>query len=85
MSGKLLSEQLKLEELQIGMEVTTLQLENIKDTYIVLDKVEVIQDKNGCYIKGIVHGIATRMLAADVGQTLFYRSSLEDLEYVSFE
>ena len=34
------------------MEITTLQLENIKDTYIVLSDTKLIQDRSDSYSKG---------------------------------
>lgn len=43
---------LKLEDLKIGMEVTSKQLERIYDIYIVLSDAEIIQEKKICYMKG---------------------------------
>lgn len=72
---------LKLEDLKIGMEVETKQLERIYDVYIILSNVRVRQLRRDVSVTGIIKEFNERQLCAvEDGDALFFNSSLQAME-----
>lgn len=72
---------LKYEDLKVGMEVTSKELERIYDTYIVLSNAKLLQEKRYCTMKGTIKEFGKDVLCAvEEDEVLVYYSSLEAME-----
>lgn len=84
---KTTSQKLSLDDLSIGMSITSSQLSEILDTYIILKDVHLV--KNGLGIgtfEGIVDAISkTEIRLTKPNSTLIYNDSFERKNYCEYE
>lgn len=78
---------LKLEDLKVGMEVTSIQLDKIYDTYIILSGIKLYEYKNREFTwKGIISKINKEQLcASEENEVLIYNSSLRAMENGTYD
>lgn len=84
---KTMSTKLSLDDLSVGMTVTSNQLSDILDTYIILRDVHLIKDCLGIgTFEGIIDAISkSEIRLTKPNSTLIYNDSFEREDYCEYE